>query len=43
MKSILISISIHIFKHQTFHKEMMTLNKLQSHVVKGIYCAYVDI
>lgn len=43
MKSILIPISINIFKHQTLHKEVIIHNKLQNHAVKGIYCAYADI
>lgn len=43
MKSILISISVNIFKHHTFYKEVTTHNKLQSHAMKGNYCAYADI
>lgn len=43
MKRILVYISITTSKHKTFYKEVMTHNKLQSHAVKGIYCAYADI
>jgi len=43
MKSMFVSIAINIFKFQTFHKEVITQNKLQRHAVKGIYCDYADI